>query len=162
MTKLLMPILTLNLVLGLAFTVSAQAETVKSADAKVSIARVVKVVELVKKPGLQVSVAVHDLGGSTDVSPTQEAYLTVYSKGEMYDVEATFLITAALEVKSAKRVSGGIYEVVASVYEETIKDVTFVIDARKVVTDIQAVNCQGNFGCTASNNFKGNVEVSRK
>ena len=158
MMKLMVPVLALTL----AFTVSAQAETVKSAEASVSIARVVKVIELVNKPGLQVSVAVKDLGGSTDVSPTQEAYLTLYSKGEMYDVEATFLITNALEVKSAKRVSGGIYEVVVSVYEDTIKDVTYTIDARKAVTDIQAVNCGGDFGCTASNEFKATVEVTAK
>ena len=162
MKKLLLPISALTLVSALVFTTAAQAETVKSADAQVSIARVVKVVELVNKPGLQVSVAVKDLGGSTDVSPTQEAYLTVYSKGEMFNVEATFLIAAALEVKSAKRVSGGIYEVVATVYEETIQDVTFVVDARKVVTDIQAVDCGPEFDCAASANFKGTVEVTRK
>ncbi len=145
-----------------AVTASASAKTVASADVKVSLVQVTDVFPLVQKPGLQVSVAVEDLGGSTDLSPTMNVYLTLYAKGEMFTTHATFKIASVLSVQSAKRVSGGIYQVVALTYDEDaegIQEKTFTIDAIKAVNAIQAVQCE-DFDCEASSNFVSEVEVT--
>ncbi len=155
MTKLL-----LLFSLVTAVSISAQAATVNSADVTVTVARVVKVVPLVEKDGLQVSVVVQDHGGSTDVSPTQTVYLTLYAKGEMFSTDATFKIADVLSVTSTKRVSGGVYEVKAMTYDNDMAETTYTIDATKAVTAIQAVDCGGDFDCEASSKFTASVEVS--
>jgi hypothetical protein len=131
----------------------------------VEIARVVELKRLVDKPGIQVNIAVQDLGGSTDVSPTQSVYFTLYSKGEMFSTDAAFKIADVLSLKSARRISGGVYEVVAFTYDSdahgdyAMRDRVFTIDARKAITEIKAVNCGGDFDCAASTNFKSTIEV---
>ena len=116
-----------------------------------------------EKEGLKVSVAVEDKGGSTDVSPTQAVYLTVYAKGEMFSSDATFKIDDVYSFESAQRVSGGVYQVVATGFDDNYAMVKkiYTIDAKKAVTDIQAVNCS-DFDCAASENFSSVVDVQVK
>ncbi len=148
--------------LATAISMSTQAATVNSEDVTVSVARVVKVVPLVQKNGLQVSVVVQDLGGSTDVSPTQTVYLTLYAKGEMFSTDATFKIANVLSLISAKRVSGGVYEIKAMTYETDMAETTYTIDATKAVTEIKAVDCDGDFDCEASQKFTTTVQVKTR
>ncbi len=89
---------------------TAMATEIRSSDAnaQVNIARLVKLVNLVSKPNIQVNIAVQDLGGSTDVSPTQKVFLTLYSKGEMFSTDAAFELADVISFESARRVEGGI------------------------------------------------------
>ncbi len=140
---------------------AARVENTRTAG-KVEIARVVRVIPLVAKSDLRVAVAVQDLGGSTDVSPTQAAFFTLYAKGEMFSTDATFELGAVYNVLSARRVSGGRYSVdVEAVDFDTGMPVrkTLRIDARKAVMDIQSVRCE-EFDCEASEAFKSTIEVS--
>jgi hypothetical protein len=141
--------------------------TVTSEDKTVNVARVVQVVTLVNKPSIMVNVSVVDNGGSTDLSPTQEVYLNLYSKGEMFSTDAAFKIADVLSVKSARRVSGGIYEVVVNGLfvagqQTELSDVTLIVDAKNAVTAIQKVQCGDEFDCDASTNFTSTVEVQTK
>lgn len=151
-------------ILALCFvSATAMAKEIRSddANAQVNIARVVKLVNLVDKPNIQVNIAVQDLGGSTDVSPTQKVFLTLYSKGEMFSTDAAFELVNVLSFESAKRVAGGIYEIKVREYNETIETVTYRIDARKAVTDIQKVQCE-DFDCEASENFTSSVFLEKR
>lgn len=154
-----MKLLTLIFSLSL-LSVPVMAKEIRSddANAQVNIARVVKLVNLVDKPHIQVNIAVQDLGGSTDVSPTQKVFLTLYSKGEMFSTDAAFEIANALSFASARRIEGGIYEVKVMEYNENIETVTYRIDARKAVMEIQKVQCE-DFDCDASENFATTISV---
>lgn len=146
------------------FAFSAQAETVKNTKkALVPTARVVKLVELVDKADIKVSVLVEDLGGSTDLSPTQRVHFTLYSKGEMFSTDASFDLGPVFYFKSAKRVSGGIYEIVVSgnLAEGQQEDQVLRVDAINAINAIKSVTCE-DFDCDASTNFKSSIEVTRK
>lgn len=148
-----------------AFSLSAQAEVVRNdrENSRTDIARVVQVVNLVNKNHIMVNVAVEDLGGSTDVSPTQKVFLTLYSKGEMFSTDASFEIGRVWSFKSAKRVSGGIYEIKVEGFDEnySLVDITYVVDARKALTDLKNVSCD-DFDCDASQQFQSSVIVTKK
>ena len=129
--------------------------------AMVHAARVVDLVKLVEKPGLQVNILVKDLGGSTDVSPTQELYFTLYAKGEMFSTDATFNLGPIYSFKSAKRKSGGIYEVkIEGLDSPNGMPVakTLVIDAQEAIMDLKEVECE-DFDCPASTNFQSKIKV---
>lgn len=152
----------LALVMFPALSQAAQVVVSSDADAQVNIARVQKVLDL-KDQEVAVNIAVKDLGGSTDVSPTYEVYLTLYLKGEMFSTDATFRIGSLLSFQSARLVSPGLYLV--SGYDLTdegeIKLKTFVIDAKKALKEIKEVNCDdGGFDCDASTNFKTSILVN--
>ncbi len=141
----------------------AKSWTVASRNKKVPIARVTQLVKLVNKPHIQVNVVVEDLGGSTDVSPTQRAYLTLYAKGEMFSTDAAFDLGPHFGLVSAKRSSGGIYELV---FEPDLsmgerQRFTYVVDARKAIVAMKAVRCE-DFDCDASKKFAATIEVSKK
>lgn len=130
--------------------------------AQISVARVVESVKLESSDGVLASVVVEDTGGTTDVSPTQNVYLTLYAKGEMYDVDAAFLLANVLQFNSARLLSPGKYEVVAQVYEQNIVQKTFIIDASTALLNMKAVDCAGDFDCDAATKFKAEVEVSSR
>jgi len=148
------------------FSLSAQAEVVRNdrENSLVQIARVVKLVNLVDKEHVMVNVVVQDLGGSTDVSPSQKVFLTLYSKGEMFSTDASFEIGPVWSFKSAKRVSGGVYEIKVEGFNEdyNIVDITYVVDARRALTDMKNVNCGGDFDCEAAESFQSSVVVTKK
>ncbi len=139
--------------------VAAQAEVVRSEDAQVSIARVTSV-DAFKEGEVQASIAVQDHGGSTDVSPTETVFLTLYRKGEMFSTDATFKIESVVAFEKARRVSAGVYELTAR--DTRWKKVTYRIDARKALKEINAVDCGDEFDCGASTNFASEVNVTVK
>lgn len=130
-------------------------------ESQVEISRVVNVIKLVEKPGLQVSIVVEDLGGSTDVSPTQVVYFTLYSKGEMFSTDATFKLGHIYELQSAKRLSGGVYELKYSGPDDETSmptDKKMIIDAQEAILDLKEVDCS-DFDCEASRDFKATIKV---
>lgn len=141
----------------------AQAEEVRSEKTQVNMGRVVELQKLVQTNDIRVNVTVEDLGGSTDVSPTQQVYLTLYAKGEMFSTDAVFKIAPAFDFVGAKRVSGGVYEITVVDYlaDQGMKNVTYVVDARRAIVEIKNVRCE-DFDCDASNNFASSVSVTRK
>ena len=143
---------------------TAQAEEIRSADTQVNVGRVVDLVRLTDKSDVQVSVVVVDLGGSTDVSPTQAVYLTIYKKGEMFSTDASFLLGHVLSFDGAKRVKGGIYEVKMAGWKdgEGVEEATYVIDARKAIVALKGVECGDDFDCDASENFSSTISMVRK
>lgn len=145
-------------------SIVAQAEEIRSTETSVNIARVTQVINLVTTPEIQVNVAVQDQGGSTDMSPTETVFLTLYAKGEMFSTDAAFEIGNVFGVKGAKRIKGGIYEitVVDFVEREGLVDVTYVVDARKAIVEMKNVDCGGDFDCDASENFSSTISVVRK
>lgn len=133
--------------------------------AQVDIGRVDQLIPLVRKgelenTGLRVSVVVKDLGGSTDVSPTREVFFTIYLKGEMFSTDASFYLAPVFSVKSAKRISGGRYQIVVSIPNDAggPMEKVFWIDATKALKEIQSVRCE-DFDCPASRDFKSSIEV---
>jgi hypothetical protein len=141
---------------------AAHAREVKSEKAEVSIGRVVQLFDLTK-PGSEtrVSVAVHDLGGSTDMSPTQDVYLTIYREGEMFSTDAAFRIDGVFSVNGAKRRPDGRFEISAKGIrgEKYYADVIYVIDARGAIKALNDVDCGGDFDCGASENFSSSISV---
>jgi hypothetical protein len=149
-------------------TSSAQAaEVINSADANsklVNIGRIVKLVNLVEKEGMQINVMVVDRGGSTDVSPTQEAFLTLYSKGEMFSTDASFDLGPIYSLKSARRIAAGVFEIKVSEPgggNGMPADATYTVDAKQATVDMRAVRCE-DFDCEASSNFKASITVKKK
>lgn len=145
-------------------SLTAQAEEIRNNDNIVSIARITQVINLVTTPEIQVNVAVQDLGGSTDMSPTETVFLTLYAKGEMFSTDAAFEIGTFFGLKGAKRIQGGIYEVTVQDYveREGLVDVTYVVDARKAILAMKNVSCDGEFDCDASEKFSSTISVVRK
>lgn len=153
-------------ILGLALltSFSSFAATVASTNEnKINVARVAKAINLVDKADIKVNVVVEDLGGSTDVSPTQKIFFTLYSKGEMFSTDATFDLGPVFEVISATRISGGKYAVKAVVPDETemMKTVTLKVDAIDAINKIKSVNCGEEFDCEASSAFAAEISVSK-
>lgn len=143
---------------------SLMAEQVKSSKTEVNVGRVVDLVKLVSKPDVQVNVVVVDLGGSTDVSPTQKLYFNIYSKGEMFSTDASFDLGGIYSFKKATRIAGGIYELVieGSNDETSMPEAqTLVVDAQKAIVNLKKVQCD-DFDCDASTKFEAAIEVKRK
>lgn len=143
---------------------NGMAREIKNSEHTLNIGRVVELVKLVNKTDIKVNVAVFDLGGSTDVSPTQELYFNLYSKGEMFSTDASFLIGSIYSFKKATRVSGGVYELeVIGVDSETSMpvDQTLVVDAQNAIVSLKNVKCE-DFDCEASKNFHALIDVIKK
>lgn len=140
------------------------AKEISSTKNAVNVARVVELVKLVNKNDIQVNVVVTDIGGSTDVSPTQDLYFNIYSKGEMFSTDASFSLGAIYALKNAKRISSGLYElsVVGANKETTMpEDQTLIVDAQKAIVSLKSVQCE-DFDCDASRNFESKIEVHLK
>lgn len=137
---------------------SAFAAKIKSTkEDQVSVARVVKLISLVDKSDIKVNVVVQDLGGSTDMSPTQKVFLTLYSKGEMFSTDAAFDLGPVMSVTSAKRIGAGMYGI--TVVNAEMKKQTMVVNASEAILKIKSVNCGGEFDCEASTNFSASIDV---
>lgn len=150
-------------VVGLLFLVistGALAAPLKNTrDDKLSAARVAKLVQLVDKPEIKVNLVIQDLGGTTDVSATQRALFTLYSKGEMFSTDATFDLGPIFSLKKAVRVSGGQYEV--TVERDLGRLEVLRIDAVKAINAIKSVSCE-DFDCEASEKFSTTIDISSK
>ena len=79
-------------------------KVIRSSNPSAPLSRITKVQNLVERDGLTISLTVQDLGGTTDVSPTKQLFLSMYRKGEMYIVDATFDLGAYFDLVSAARV----------------------------------------------------------
>lgn len=152
---------TLIFALSVFVSFQALAGTVKSSKKSINVARIDKVVTLVDKADIKVNVVVEDLGGSTDVSPTQNLYFTLYSKGEMFSTDATFDLGPIFSLVATKRIEGGIYEIKAVVPSEDgmMKTKVLRVNAAKAITSIKSVNCGDEFDCEASTNFVSEIIV---
>lgn len=155
-----------NFVFALLFSLlplaaSAEEITNELTESQASIARVVQVTNVANRDGILVNVAVQDMGGSTDVSPTQRVYLTLYRKGEMFSTGAAFLLRDVLSFRSARRLPNGLIEVRVTEYTDTIENVTYLVDARSAVAAMLRVECD-DFDCDASNNFTATISMRRK
>lgn len=137
---------------------------IKSSKNQVNVGRIAEMVKLVNKDDIKVNLVVVDNGGSTDVSPTQELYFNLYTKGEMFSTDASFNLGYIYSFKKASRISGGVYEVVIEGPndETSMPELqTLVIDAQKAIVSIKKVECE-DFHCDASTNFESTIEVNRK
>jgi hypothetical protein len=142
-------------------TVSSFAAPVRNTrNDKATLARIDKVVNLVDRPDIKVNVVVVDHGGSTDVSPTQSLHFTLYSKGEMFSTDATYNLGSIFSMESARRVSGGIYEV--RVVDADLKTSTLRINAINAINAIKNVNCGDEFDCAASTRFSSVIDVTKR
>ncbi len=150
--------------LALVTSFSSFAATVSSTrDNKINVARIAKAITLVDKADIKVNIVVEDLGGSTDVSPTQKIFFTLYSKGEMFSTDATFDLGPVFEVISATRLAGGKYAIKAVVPDEAtmMKTVTLKVDAVNAINKIKSVNCGDEFDCEASSSFATQISVTK-
>ena len=96
------------------FAGNAASVTVENTpEAMANVARVSQLfnLEATAMTSAEVKVLVEDLGGSTDVSPSKKVYISFYSKGEMFDVVATFDIGVYFEVRSVSLDAPGIFKV---------------------------------------------------
>lgn len=145
-----------SLILLSSFSVSA-AKVQSTKENLVNIARVVRLIPLVEKSDIKVSIVVEDLGGSTDVSPTQRVFLTLYSKGEMFSTDATFDLGSVISVATAKRVGAGVYELIvlnADMNKQVIK-----INASDAIVKMKKISCDDEMDCDASTNFSAIIDV---
>ena len=131
----------------------------------VPVARVVQVATLVDEPGkVRVAFSVVDYGGSTDVSPSQKVFFTLYQKGEMFNVDAAFELGAIWSFKSAKRAGAGKYEASVELVTEQgqIKPATFTVDAGAALLAIKNLKCKEETDCPEADKFATKIDLSIK
>lgn len=126
-------------------TTIAQASSIKSEELTIRPSSVDKVVRLVDKPDpgsshKKLSIISSDNGLSTDMSPRYTIYLGYQSAAEMGNINANFELSKAYSLESAKRIAGGVYEVVTTEYrdEQGFVKVTQRVDATKMFSDEKA------------------------
>lgn len=130
----------------------------------VEISRIVELKKLELRPDLQINVTVRDMGGTTDATPTQELFFTMYTKGEIFSTDATFNLGAIYDFKMARRVSEGIYEILVGGIDldsSMPKSRLIVIDAKKAIKEILNVRCT-KIDCPASDEFEAIINVVEK
>lgn len=106
---------------------------------------------------LQIRVIVESTGGSTDVSPRKQIYFGIYSENEMSDAIANYSLGYAYEVKSVKRLDGGLYEITGK-FSEFNKESKIVINAVKAVNELENLSCEEFSACT----LKSDITISKK
>ncbi len=91
---------------------------------------------------LKVRVVVINTGGATDVSPQLEVYFGLYSENEMADFYGTYKIGSAYKVISARRTSGGMYEIKGNFNTDDPTQVSRIkIDATDAVNQLESMKC---------------------
>lgn len=143
-----------------------QAETLSSTRIKTSVevSRVAELVKLTTTPDIQINLIVKDNGGTTDVSPTQQLFFTLYSKGELFNTDATFDLGLIYDFKSAKKISNGVFEVfIGGVDDETSmpSNKLLIIDAQRALKEISSVRCREHV-CPESDKFKTTIMITKK
>ncbi len=142
------------------------AYTIKSTriGTAVEVSRIVELVKLIEKPDIQINVTVRDLGGATEVSPTQELFFTLYRKGEKFSADATFNLGPIYDFKSATKLPNGNYEIfVGGVDFETSmpKNKLLIINAQKAINEILKVKCE-KYTCPESVQFKSIISINEQ
>lgn len=74
-----------------------------------------------------------DLGSHTDVAPNKNLYITFLDRGELNTTRTAFLLDTVIELKSAKRISAGVYEI--AVKDANLRDSKLVVDTTQVFVD---------------------------
>jgi hypothetical protein len=140
-------------------------ETIRSSRVTLPVTRVTKLVNMVERDGLTINVAVQDLGGSTDMYPSHRLFLTLYLKGEMFNVDAAFLLGDYYEFLSARRTAPGLYEIRAISLEPSrfgsMPLAILQVDARQATVDMRAVRCDDEMDCPAATRFQGTITVTK-
>lgn len=133
--------------------------TGESERGRIDISSVQQQITLVQsqkgESNLRVSFLVSDNGGSTDVSPSAELYLTMFNESEMTHADSVHRIASMNSLLSHRRISAGIYEAVVTMYDydrvcsgnsyEVV--MTHVIDARDLSVRVR------NFGYIDQSDF---------
>jgi hypothetical protein len=128
------------------------------------VSRITELIKLVTEPNIQINVIVKDLGGSTDASPTQELFLTIYSKGDVFSTDATFDLGKIYDFKSARKIYQNIYEIsVVRIDDETSlhQKKLLTINGEKAINDILKVKCT-SLNCPDSDEFESTIIVNEK
>lgn len=129
----------------------------------VSPSQVNKVIELVNKPigqnhvNLQVKVIVVSSGGSADMSPRNNVYFGLYSENEMSDSISTYDIGPVFKLTSARRVSGGIYELLGQFTAEDVakkRDSKITINAVAAIKELETLRCDEGSVCELKSSIK--------
>lgn len=143
---------------------SVLAEKIKSSKNSANLARIAEFVKLVDKEDFQVTFTVVDNGGTTDFDTTQSLFFNIYSKGEMFSTDASFFLGPIFSYQSAKRITGGIYEITVSILGDGYRpeNRVLVIDARQAIIDLRNVQCGDQFDCDASTNFEATIDLTLK
>ena len=141
-------------------------DRIQSREVSVPVSRITRTQNIVERDGLTINLAVRDLGGSTDLSPTQRLYLTMYLKGEMFNIDATYFLGTFYEFLSITRTAPGLYELRAITTEGepilgALPMATLRIDARQATVDMRAVRCEDGMDCPAAEKFASTIFVSR-
>lgn len=135
-----------------------------SATIMLEASRVVRLYPLAEKPGLQVSMLLEDLGGSTDASPTQRLYLTLFAKGELCNYDAVYDLGVVYSAGKPERLSAGMYEIAAVIPTKEMsgqKDAVYRVDARNATMDIQKIPCR-EFDADSDAGFSTAITRSEK
>lgn len=136
---------------------------------QINVGRVLKVYDLGYEKSndtinfTKVNVVVEDIGGSTDLSPTQNIYLTLYAKGEMFSTDAAFKLGSFYDINAANRLGEGVYEIFVEGIDYKGEWVVsrYVIDAKKALAEMKAVNCGDEFDCETSEKFTSTVVLAK-
>lgn len=143
-----------------------QTARVVSQDHVIPVARVLRSTTLAERDGLTVNLTVVGLGQSTDVSPTEQAYLTLFLQNPMFSVDAAFDLGAYIRVLDVTRESAGIYRlrVLAGADGMSTGRPTPIlqIDARQATVAIRAVDCGAEFDCDAAMKFRTSISVTKQ
>lgn len=139
----------------------ANLETIASSSVKVNPSRITDRTVLVEQKGndgLLVQVIAEKTNGSTDVSNTHRIVLAISQIGEEYEKEASFEIGRSMGLDSAKRVSGGVYQLAyndADALEMgSSMAVTKTIDARTAVNLVKNGQCDSFEVCVIKTSVK--------
>ncbi len=152
--------LTTSAFAGTPAVVITTAKEIKSLKHTIPVARIVQLIDIVDKKTLRVAVAVEDLGFSTELAPNKHAYFTLYTKGDDFYVGASFYLGSVYSVESAKRISGGIYEIKLTTTTDNIilpEKKTLRINAIKAINDMKSVFCVDGFDCDAARDFQSKI-----
>lgn len=121
-------------------------------DLSISAASVEKQITLVQSvegdSDLRVSFLITDNGGSTDVSPKANLYLTTFNQSEMKDAQSAHLITAINDLISYKRIEAGVYQAVVRLYDSSSTCTSWkgkteglmrvIVDAKRLTADVRS------------------------
>lgn len=135
-----------------------------SQSAQVRVARVVRVVDLLRESDLEAKVVVIDLGGSTDLSPTKKIYFTLYNKGEMFSTDAAFDLGNYMDLISAEKLNNHSFKVKVENLDINalgIQKEEYIIDASEAAKSILNIDCGDEFDCKESVNFEATIDFKK-
>jgi len=157
-----------NSIIGIMFLLSilsntCMAKTIKSTrtGTAVEISRIVELVKLIERPDIQINITVRDLGGASEITPTQELFLTLYRKGDKFSTDATFNLGPIYDFKSATKIADGYYEIfIGGIDYQTSmpKNKLLFINAQQAIKEILKVKCE-HLICPASDQFKSIITI---